>query len=775
MKAVIEKQHIVEQFFHAQAVEIPHASLTKMAMMKTELDLLSSSISGLLGKVSVGANHVQMQANQGNTYAPAGQPQFVDQALQPGAQIWPILDAVPAPYPIEVQLPDAPGHDMAAPGYMYTEAAPQPQAQQQAEEHQGPAIFQGFQPPPSYAWRCVTDASTAAPVAEDPASGTAPCSPSAHSGEVPAAEQTPAPLTAPRAKNIDMSSPLRETPRKDTSMKVVLATAMDELQRCRSECIRLRMEKRGGPSVEEFDSLFSSIRSQLEAVASKMSQKLEAYQAKSKRKDETIKRLYRRLQAAEHATSELFFVPTSSPVKERSPAAALNRGLLHDSPMLQAHRGGAASTPPKGSSAVVIGSTSPVHLRSPRTPELSGACRGILGDADMNERAGLLTWPPNGEVIRNRPLPGSDADGNMPLEDDGLMFATMPPASPLAQRVQATPAEPNVQQASLASRASSSTMKMQERELKARRLADQSSQKRLPAHRGEPQIPLRREVANLRRRDVDLAGQLRTKEAQVEQLTATLREMQLVNQRQIGLYKRQLHLKDNSLQALQEELMDRNQQVPGTSTPGSVIVATAITPIPSTPPIVMESFAGSPGAPPRSSRRHVVQAPEASRGGSLTTSAYVPASGTGMVHSASERRTSATGTRSGLTPRRSDADRGRGHSGQLSGKKDIRDRSIGAQPHSPRSKARDVMAGNGNSGEVPLSRRRTMPPSAAGRSTSAEERSRASWRRRAADGEAGMSPFPGAHRQPTGTASQKVLRSTAARDGGGPQTARQRR
>merc|ERR1719456_413525 len=66
---------------------------------------------------------------------------------------------------------------------------------------------------------------------------------------------------------------------------------------------------------------------------------------------------------------------------------------------------------------------------------------------------------------------------------------------------------------------------------------------------------LRREVAHLRRGHVELVGQLRARDAQVEQLTAMIRE--LVAQRQIGLYKRQLHLQDTSLSALQEELLER--------------------------------------------------------------------------------------------------------------------------------------------------------------------------------------------------------------------------
>merc|ERR1719401_1658421 len=51
---------------------------------------------------------------------------------------------------------------------------------------------------------------------------------------------------------------------------------------------------------------------------------------------------------------------------------------------------------------------------------------------------------------------------------------------------------------------------------------------------------LRREVAHLRRGHVELVGQLRARDAQVEQLTAMIRE--LVSQRQKHLTKRQMHL-----------------------------------------------------------------------------------------------------------------------------------------------------------------------------------------------------------------------------------------
>lgn len=342
-------------------------------------------------------------------------------------------------------------------------------------------------------------------------------------------------------------------------------------------------------------------------------------------------------------------------------------------------------------------------------------------------------------------------------------------------------------------RASSSSVRTgEEKQLKAsssqaRRLTDQGSQKRLErasqvqrterggtvgggasgGGSGDPQM--RREVAHLRRRDVDLAGQLRARDAQVEQLTATLRELQLVTQRQIGLYKRQLHLKDNSLQALQEELMlDRGQQAPmsPSASAGNVPTVTSVV----IPAIAVDGGLGASAGNQRSSRRQMAQVPS---GGSLTTSASVPAGSSGgfLAHSNSERRTSkeSTTSRSGHTPRPVENERGRGGQAMSPGgvpKKDTRERSLGAQPHSPRPKPRDVATTVPSRSEAAPARRRGMPAPATGRSTSAEERDgRGSGRRRRGEAEV------------SNTASQKVLRTAALRERerGQPQTARQRR
>lgn len=203
---------------------------------------------------------------------------------------------------------------------------------------------------------------------------------------------------------------------------------------------------------------------------------------------------------------------------------------------------------------------------------------------------------------------------------------------------------------------------------------------------------LRREVAHLRRGHVELVGQLRARDAQVEQLTAMIRE--LVAQRQIGLYKRQLHLQDNSLYALQEEmLLDRATQPPATGS--------------------LASQSATNGDAPRAARG------VRPAGGST-------ASGPSLMGAAgAERRTSRAGTgpASELRGRGGGAVSSSGAPASLR-----RERSVSTAPYTPRGKLRDVV---GHPTRVAVetpgvrSSGRTMSTArapAVGRSTSVEDR-----------------------------------------------------
>lgn len=301
-------------------------------------------------------------------------------------------------------------------------------------------------------------------------------------------------------------------------------------------------------------------------------------------------------------------------------------------------------------------------------------------------------------------------------------------------------------------------------------LADPPSQKSLAqagakAQSGDKaqQVHLRREVAHLRRRDTDLAGQLRVRDAQIEQLTSTMREMQIYQQRQIGLYKRQL------LQASHDEM---HQQIPA----GAHSVTSAEARHGDVRPAetrhverqTAERHAAAAAPPPstesaRSSRRQLVPSQAVSSPG------LGPAPVPGVQISSQGVRGAASGAglaaRAGgqATPRPSgEGERGRvapsnsvTSTWPLRGHKDTRERSLGAKPRSPQGRTREVTggfapvsssAGGGGSvhggslaGRASLgshgsgspaiestatttARRRTSPGTAMGRATSADER-----------------------------------------------------
>lgn len=86
----------------------------------------------------------------------------------------------------------------------------------------------------------------------------------------------------------------------------------------------------------------------------------------------------------------------------------------------------------------------------------------------------------------------------------------------------------------------------------------------------QPQIAyLRQEIAQMRRRNNELSAQVRQRETQMDGLTNMIKEMQVTAQRQSGLFKRQLHLRDDTLLQMQEELLATRGATATSATPGS--------------------------------------------------------------------------------------------------------------------------------------------------------------------------------------------------------------
>jgi len=643
LQAIIEKQHEVERYLHAPTQDIHPPTLMKMAMMKNELDLLSSCIAGVLGKGQIIGQAALDPRISGGSAKYGGE---VNQ------QIWP-LDPCAGVYSAEAQMvlsTDA----MTAP-YMNGQIIDGNVPAQFPEDHQGPAIFQGFQPPPSYAWGRTSDA----PV--EPATTDFSAEQQATEPLQPAVE----PVSAPRPRQVAASSPIR--PPVDAPIKLALTAAMEKLQECRLSCSRLRQERRG-IHVDEVEHFCSAIADRLQVAGTTLESKLEAHRKKSKLKDETIKRLHKRLQAAERAIAE---------------ADATSRQ--------------AACTSPSGES--IAEAAAPAAPAAPEWPSQRGMAPS---DAPHNRSEGSLLLDHSGIVTSGIPGNGASSVPAPWTPGDTSLIASLPEGDSLLGEVAADPTAnlfPEGSPSTYCGGACSSSqgVAVEDRPFGAspRVLAPGASA--MSAGAGA----VARREGHLRRRDVDLAGQLRARDAQVEQLTTTLRELHHVTQRQIGLYKRQLHLRE----LMQDK--DKNGQA---------------------------GLVDSHGREVRRERRQIVQAPApaqmlavSSHGclGSMTgasTPSYGP-----PPHAGVERR----GARSGTTPRRVDADRSRGGPAvpppQTAVKKEPRDKSTGTQPRSPRTKTREA-PGNASPPEAAAVQRRRVSPTTptttplVGRPDSAEPR-----------------------------------------------------
>jgi len=603
LQAVIEKQHEVERYLHAPTQDIHPPTLMKMAMMKNELDLLSSCIAGVLGKgqlmvqagIAPGGGQPQAMVHDPRFLAPGSTGQVV------GQQIWPIEPPVEA---AELRIP--PEAVVAAPyvnGQLIDNHAPA--TMQMPEDHQGPAIFQGFQPPPSYAWGRGEVQEQDSPEIS-PEQQLAP--------DALLQSSSAAAPAIPRPRTVDTSSPLRPPP--DAPMKLALVAAMEKLQEARSTCARLRRERRGVPT-EEVEQWCNTIAERLQAASGALETKLEAYKKKSKLKDDTIKRLHTRLQATERLLN----------------AAGSSRGEEGD-----ATYGRATDWP--GDGLAYRGLSNDGHNRSEGSLLLDSS--GYVAPPYMGTVAAPPPWTPGDTLIT------SLSDGDSLLGEAGATTpaALFPEAGPCMS----------------GGASSSSHAGGQEDKLTG-------ASPRVLAEKPQPHAAIsRREAALLRRRDADLAGQLRARDQQVEQLSTTLRELHIVTQRQIGLYKRQLHLKDCMLdkdrsngQALAEHgaLRRDRRQVPASAPSASTLLAAA-------------SMSGA------------------------QTPSMGPPQGV------------ARGGRAGTTPRRADTDRSRGgpaYPAYTGPKKEPRDKSAGGQPHSPRTKNREVVVA-----EVAAPQRRRISP-----------------------------------------------------------------
>jgi len=292
-------------------------------------------------------------------------------------------------------------------------------------------------------------------------------------------------------------------------MEQTLASAMGELESCRMRLERLRAEKRCGVPLGEVERWCASITTQLSAVGNSVAAKLEACNSMVRRRDTAIRRLHRQVQELSELGTR---VSDSGQVSEPCSAAQAVVGPVGWPFSRNANTG--TSTP-----ATTDGAEDgrPVGRR-------------LASDiSDAESTPSILS------TVRSGGLPSASPSSR---SGQHLDEEKTPGGIPRTRRVTGSPS------------VESAAREIQK--LNARRGTTDAYALERAQH-----AQLRREVAHLRRGHVELVGQLRARDAQVEQLTAMIRE--LLAQRQIGLYKRQLNLQDNSLYALQEEiLLDRN-------------------------------------------------------------------------------------------------------------------------------------------------------------------------------------------------------------------------
>mmetsp|Transcript_41668 Transcript_41668/g.75647 ORF Transcript_41668/g.75647 Transcript_41668/m.75647 type:complete len:657 (-) Transcript_41668:91-2061(-) len=512
-----------------------------------------------------------------------------------------------------------------------------------------------------------------------------------------------------------------------------------------------------GPCVpiKEVEQWISSLVTRISTLSDALEVRAKACQQQIRVRDETIRRLHRRLQA----------VGAELPTESSSQIA------------------GPASNP--------VASTVPATTRPPRAapsshvePEVTRYSPGAHDEDAAPPQGGVLRVPSSAEMQEavKAPAPlsltSSAREKMSPLSLRGLNTATA--GGSLNSAREATAPGPLIRD-SMSSSGSACLSARRAPEQGQKTLSRRSSTEAYALER-QQHVQLRREVASLRNRRDELQGQLRAKDGMVEQLTTMVRE--LVAQQKGGQHKRSqmgegtvgyvsspttlilntntngnhgcndhpylqdVFREDGSLRSLtEEEVVEPGLQA--TTRPSLVVSTNSAAPerLVGQPQVAGPASPGGDGA--RSSRgpRLLPGAGTAVVPALMLSSATGPSgcnavSSTGLMPG-QERRTvrMAAGSTAQAGQRQTDAERGRAnaaaqgsigmhtagmHSASAAAvvaKKD-RDRSVGAAPHTPRSKLRDAIGHPTRVAvETPATRRRTTSSARTmGRSTSAEDR-----------------------------------------------------
>lgn len=304
-----------------------------------------------------------------------------------------------------------------------------------------------------------------------------------------------------------------------------------------------------GVVFKDVERWYGQVVTELQVVMDAVASKFALCSVKVAERDEVIRRLHKRLQITSEANAAS--VVAGANARTSFGGACSNAGGATSlrgarSPL----RGGA-----RGSVSVSANRTAAPP--PPRSPSLGGRTVGEVNFATANVgiSRGLA-----GSVSPLRRTSVSSADGSVNIAASyGARIAGKTTDDPAVVRMRRYVNE-GVSGSSISSTAGALTPASQ---------APAASQNRQQKSKDGPErvqiAYLRQEVAQLRRQNADLGGQVRSREAEVDHLTSMVREMQISTQRQLGLCKKQLNLKEDTLQSMQEELMNRMFTVPSSS------------------------------------------------------------------------------------------------------------------------------------------------------------------------------------------------------------------
>jgi len=271
----------------------------------------------------------------------------------------------------------------------------------------------------------------------------------------------------------------------------------------------------GGVPRREVEVWCAQVASELQTILASVDAKMEIWRAKMAEKDQVIRRLHWKL-------------------KQTSVSAIASSNGARLAGSLSVPGAGAASStrsPPRASTnrSGVAGNRGGI----PGSP--SGATRGLAA-AQSVDGLSQIAFPGSSRASRSGSL--------SPLRN------AVPDASSLSNgRIGGEDRAPRSRRATV-DPVSAAAVSLQSP------TAATSRKSQMPREAAEKVqiLYLRQEIAQLRRQNAELQGQVRTGDAQVENLNNMVKEMQVAQQRQLGYCRRQLNIRDESLQAMQEEL-----------------------------------------------------------------------------------------------------------------------------------------------------------------------------------------------------------------------------